>query len=527
MNLKFLLVLFMAFGIVGAQEIPITPLPNAYESKQTEFTLGKHTFIDVKHAPESQAASYLKSEILHKTGISVSSNVADDSQIVFALVQDSDLLKKGAYKLKMDKKEIQIQAKDETGLFYGANSLLQIISAQELQNDRVRVPNFDVTDEPLYKWRGFMLDESRQFFGEKVVKNILDEMAHLKLNKFHWHLTDEPGWRLEIKKYPLLSLIGGIGNYHDDLAPAQFYTQEEIREIVAYAKERHIEVIPEIDMPGHATAANRAYPQYSGGGTEEYPEFTFNPGKEETYTYLTDILREVSVLFPSKMIHLGGDEVSFGIEAWKEKEEIKNLMTEHNFSELKEVEDYFLTRMADSALTVFDEIIGWDEITDTEIPVDETTVFWWRHDKPDQLKKALEKGHKTVLMPRIPLYLDFVQDSTHQQGRRWGEDFSSLKPLYDFSIDDYLDEGFAKEHNTRIQGIQANLWTEQIRTKKRLEYMIFPRLTALAEAAWTNEEAKDYQDYLLRLKDILKRYDKQSLNYFNPLAKDKTPEVVD
>lgn len=163
-----------------------------------------------------------------------------------------------------------------------------------------------------------MLDEARHFSGEKRVKQILDLMAYYKMNRFHWHLTDAQGWRIEIKQYPKLATIGGEGCHSDPDTPAQYYTQEQIRDIIAYAKERHIEIIPEIDMPGHATAANKAYPEYSGGGTEEHPEFTFNVGKEETYTYLTNILKEIAALFPSPYLHIGGDEVAYGIKAWKQ-----------------------------------------------------------------------------------------------------------------------------------------------------------------------------------------------------------------
>ncbi|MFP4367730.1 MAG: family 20 glycosylhydrolase, partial [Bacteroidales bacterium] len=170
----------------------------------------------------------------------------------------------------------------------------------------------EIREDPEYGWRGIMLDESRHFFGKDKVKSILDWMVYYKLNRFHWHLTDSPGWRIEIKKYPKLGHVGGIGNHTDPFTPAEFYTQEDIKEIIAYAKERKIVVIPEIDMPGHATAANHAYPEYSGGGSERYPDWTFHPGREGTYQYLTDILREVDALFPSQMVHLGGDEVSCG-----------------------------------------------------------------------------------------------------------------------------------------------------------------------------------------------------------------------
>lgn len=223
---------------------------------------------------------------------------------------------KGSYSLKTSTKEIVISAADDEGVFNGISSLIQLVASKKVVNGSVNLPAWQIDDKPLYQWRGLMLDESRHFFGKEKVKLLLDWMAFYKLNKFHWHLTDEPGWRLEIKKYPLLTLVGGIGNHTNPNASSNYYTQEDVKEIVRYAAERKIDVIPEIDMPGHARAANRAYPEFSGGGSEKYPHFTFDPGNEGTYKYLTDIIREVDVLFPSKMIHLGGDEVSFGNQQW-------------------------------------------------------------------------------------------------------------------------------------------------------------------------------------------------------------------
>src|SRR5690606_36011303 len=240
-----------------------------------------------------------------------------------------------SYRLQVTGKQITITAHSAGGMINGISSLLQLVESRQSQNQQVWVDGWQVNDAPLYKWRGLMLDESRHFFGIKKVKSILNWMAYYKLNRFHWHLTDEPGWRIEIKKYPLLALVGGVGSYTNPYVPAQFYTQDEIAEVVRYAAERNITVIPEIDMPGHATAANRAYPAFSGGGSDKHPEFTFNPGKEETYAYLTHILREVNALFPSGMLHLGGDEVSYGNEKWITNPDIKNLMMRNKLTSVQ------------------------------------------------------------------------------------------------------------------------------------------------------------------------------------------------
>lgn len=368
-----------------------------------------------------------------------------------------------------------------------------------------------------------MLDESRQFFGKEEVKKLLDEMAFYKLNRFHWHLTDQPGWRIEIKQYPRLALVGGIGNYHDSIAPAQYYTQQDISEIVAYAAALHISVIPEIDMPGHATAANRAYPQFSGGGSARHPEFTFNPGKEETYQYLSNILKEVDVLFPSQMIHIGGDEVSFGNEKWKTDPAVQDLMKRQQLSSLLDVEHYFLKRMADTVVKLNNSILGWDEVTASSLPPDKTIVFWWRHEKKEELKNALEKGYKVVLCPRLPFYFDFVQDSSDTVGRRWpGNLFNELKSVYDFSLNNL--PGNVDKNSPLIEGIQANLWTETVASKQRMYYLTYPRMIALAEAAWTQTDKKDFAKFEKKMKAVYPLLKAQGLYYFeNPK---RTPEPI-
>jgi hexosaminidase len=422
------------------------------------------------------------------------------------------------YEIVVKKSGILITAKKSQGIFYGLQSVRQLLPPQIESSGRVEglqllVPLVQIKDRPSYPWRGLMLDESRHFFGKAYVKKLLDQMALLKMNVFHWHLTDAPGWRLEVKKYPKLTTVGGIGNHSDPNAPAAYYTQNDVREVIAYAAERHIQVLPEIDMPGHATAANRAYPEHSGGGNEKRPDFTFNPGRQETYSFLTDILEETAALFPAPWIHYGGDEVHFANSQWIDIPEVKTLMNEHGLDDLKDVEHYFNRRMADEIRRLGKKTVAWDEVVDAGIDPDESIIIWWRHDVPEQLIKALDKGHEVVLSPRRPLYLDFVQDDAHQIGRRW-DGYNDLEQVYNYP-------GFPAG---QILGMQASLWTETVQTEERGDFMIFPRLTAIAEAAWTGASNKDYECYRKRLRAMLKRYDVMGIDYYDPFAPEKNPE---
>lgn len=425
-----------------------------------------------------------------------------------------------AYRLSISDREIQITASTNAGLFYGLQSLLQMVLTGPTANG-FRIQQGTILDSPRYPWRGLMLDESRHFFGKAKVKQLLDWMAFYKLNKFHWHLTDSHGWRLEIQKYPKLTSIGGIGNFHDSEAPAAFYTQADIKEIVKYATERFIEVIPEVDMPGHASAANRAYPEFSGGGSEKYPEFTFNPGKEATYDYLTAILREVTQLFPSQYIHLGGDEVHFGNQQWNTNPDVQALMKKHQLKDLQAVEFYFINRMTDSIAALKKTMIGWDEIVTSGVPKDKSMVMWWRHDKPAQVKLALEKGYQTILCPRIPFYFDFVQHASHQSGRYWSKDYAPLERILEF---DQLYSDVLKIHPELIKGIQANVWTETIHSGERLDFMVYPRIVALAEAAWAIKSS-DAEEFLKRLQPSFRLYKAKGISFFNPENPESTPEI--
>ena len=513
---KYLLIFMLSAlsqSFFAQEAISIIPLPKSYEPVKESFDFDRQIKIAFDEA-FAQEAYYLQKQLFSHKGITAvfekETGKADMSLIKKQVAND----KKGAYAIKMSKNSIEIIAAEDEGIFNGIASVLQLVATSP---DK-RISCWNIDDEPLYEWRGYMLDESRHFFGMEKVKQVLDYMALYKLNRFHWHLTDEPGWRIEIKKYPLLAYTGGVGNFTDHDAPPKYYTQEEIKEIVSYAAERKIVVIPEIDMPGHARAANRAYPEFSGGGSERYPEFTFDPGNEKTYQYLTDILKEVNVLFPSEMIHLGGDEVHFGNEQWNHNEGVKALMKREGMTDLSQVEKYFRVRMADSLFAMNNKILAWDEMAEISLPTDKTIIFWWRHDQKAQLQKALDKKYPVVLCPRIPFYLDFVQDESHKVGRRWAGDYSDLEKAYLFTVDNLVNE---KDKNL-ILGFQANLWTEVVRTDQRMEFMTYPRISALAEAAWGQNN--NYEEYLNRLKLQFPLYDKSNIYYFNPFDAGDQPE---
>lgn len=493
-----------------SQYVGVIPQPQSVKLGKDSLKIGTQLHIQQGDLSFS-SMQYLRKSLLDRFQI-YSLNVAEQPVFITFTKTGATSMKSDSYDIRVHASGIEITAGGEEGYFYAINSLLQLMHHHQTK-DGITLPALHIEDSPAYGWRGFMLDESRHFFGKKKVKQLLDWMAFYKLNVFHWHLTDEPGWRIEIQQYPFLTLIGGIGNYLDPLAEAKYYTQADISEIVAYAAARQIEIIPEIDMPGHATAANRAYPQFSGGGTKDHPDFTFHPAKEGTYQYLSNILKEVSVLFPSNLIHLGGDEVAFGSDVWDEDIHIQELKATYDYTTNKEVENHFMRRMADSVFHRGVKLLVWDEMADAGLPIDKTIQYWWRHDRPEQLELLLKKGYSTVICPRLPLYLDFVQEGNHRYGRKWGQGYNSLQNLYDYDITQYKK---MQQREGQILGLQGNLWTERIHTEERLDFMVFPRIAALAEIAWSQPSRKDFTHFRELLKKHLQLYQADNLYYYDP-----------
>ncbi|WP_455672459.1 beta-N-acetylhexosaminidase [Phocaeicola sp.] len=476
------------------------PTPAHYQGNKGEFIISAATKTYGNQTFAGKIAAQMPKELTHSSEQAVA-NVIDLQ--LDPLLQTAD----EGYTLQVKTDTIVLKAASEAGLFHAKEALLQLA-----RFGKGKIRCCTINDAPRYQWRGFMLDESRHFFGKEKVKQYLDIMASLRLNVFHWHLTDEPGWRIEIKKYPKLTQIGAVGNYHNANAAPTFYTQEDIKEIVAYAAERQIMVVPEFDMPGHATAVCRAYPEFSGGGEGRWKHFTFHPCKDETYQFISDVMDEIVSLFPSPYIHIGGDEVHYGNQSWFTDPEIQNFIKEKRLVDEKGLEHYFLRRAANIVASKGKTMIGWDEILDAGISPNQAVVMWWRHDRQHQLVKALENGYRVILTPRRPMYADFIQFGAHKVGRQWNG-YNPIENLYSFPEPiSHLMKGYEDQ----VLGMQMSLWTERVADSKRLDFMTFPRLIALAEAAWTPEKAKECSLFMQRLPHFLEYLDTLGIYYFNP-----------
>jgi len=494
----------------------LVPYPNSVSTSQGHFSFDQGITIISSDSDLHHTISFFKEKL---NNLAIDTN-PDSVKILDLELVSSPEMKPESYELHVNKERVTLTASDSKGIFYGLMTIWQQLRFSKSK----KIPCGHIEDEPRFAYRGFMLDESRHFFGMEKVLQLLDLMATFKLNRFHWHLTDAPGWRIEIKAFPRLTTVGGRGNSDNPDAPAKFYTQDEIRQVIAYAAERHITIIPEIDMPGHASAANRAYPEFSGGGSERRPDWTFDIGKESTYRYLNTILKEVAALFPSTYIHLGGDEVHFGNEKWSTNDAIQSLMKREGLETLVDAEYYFTRTMAANLLKMNKQFAGWDEIIESGVSNKSSLVYWWRHDREEQLTSSLAKGFDTILCPRIPLYFDFVQHETHTNGRRWDGAFGVVEDVYHYP--DRIHD-FSNKELVLIKGIQANLWSEKFDNEKWVDFMTFPRLFALSESAWTMKKNKDYSRFNKNLPSLFEFLGEQKIYYFNNLMPLRNSEPLE
>ena len=396
-----------------------------------------------------------------------------------------------AYELQINPNLIIVKHSDEAGRFYALQTLAQLAGDQVMYCGVIK-------DAPRYEWRGLMLDESRHFFGKEKVMQLLDLMSRYKLNRLHWHLSDNQGWRVEIKAYPELCTVGGVGCHSDKTSPARYYTQEEIKEVSEYAAERHIEIIPEIDMPGHARAFGRAFPELYAGKS------TVNPASEKLYEVLETIMTELAALFPGRYIHIGGDEVS--VEGWRERSDIPAFMRRNKIKSYEDIQKYFEARFSEIVNKTGKVVVAWDEVLSGDMDKENTVIHWWRGERTDVLQKSIKEGYKTVICPWRGFYLDYAQDSRCTKGHLVSKGvFNPLKRLYEYK----LPEGES------VIGVQANLWTEYVITPQRLDYMVFPRAIAAAEKAWSSEEKINYDDFLRRLEKEYLYLDKRGVYYYD------------
>lgn len=504
-----------------ASDLPIIPRPAHLTVCEGVFRSGPELVVDADQA----TVQALRRAIAADGGPEISSLSVSKPRIVFTIVPDlmPDLGEEG-YTLSVRADSVTARAAGSRGLLYAVQTLRQLAWAGGGQDEWI-LPCCEIKDRPRFAWRGFMLDESRNFSGADAVKRLLDEMGLLKLNRFHWHLTNDTAWRIEIDGWPRLTQTAPPTSADVSagrLTPA-FYTEQQVREIVAYAAERGIVIVPEINMPGHATAANRAYPEYSAGGSPQRPVATFNPADEGTFRYLESILRSVAKQFPDAgVLHIGGEEVSHGWQNWLELPEVKELMAKEGLKDRFGVERYFKRRMVSFVDSLGLRAGLWMSGTEQDVPSDQVVLFWWRHEIPGELWAALDRGYSVVLCPRVPCYFDFVQEPSHIIGARWAGNLlvNTLHSVYSFP-DSLLGASSANDH---ILGVQANLWTEKAVMQERRDLLTFPRLYALAEAAWTPPESKDYAAFEERLRVHLPHLRAAGITPWDPFT--KAPEVA-
>jgi hexosaminidase len=405
------------------------------------------------------------------------------SRVRLVLVPDKSIGEEG-YHLRVSPNGVLIEASNTNGLFYGAQTLRQLVAKSS--KGTLAVPAVDIRDAPRFRWRGLLVDVSRHFFGKPTMLKIIDEMAAYKLNVLQLHLTDDPGWRLEIPGYPKLTEIGASDA---DSGVRQYFTAEDIRQIVAYANARHIIVVPEIEMPGHAGSEARAYPQFFDSHGR------FNPGNPKTYEFIRAVLTEVARLFPGPYIHFGGDEV--GGDAWQDLPDVARLKAEQGLKTNGDVESYFGHRVAEIIQDLGKRPMAWDE--QAEAGADKNVViFWWRKGRPDVLKAAAKSGYDLVLSPVDQVYFDYPQ-GPGEPGAPWEGNDNGPTSISKILAWEPIPSSFTREESSKVLGVEAAVWTEFIRSERYLQFMTFPRLLAFAEVAWRPPGPRDEKEFDARL----------------------------
>jgi hexosaminidase len=531
-----ILLVAVVTSMPAAGVISIIPQPQSIKVLPGEFELGAKTKITFSGG--GAEARLLAMTLRKSTGfkLPVSSIASQSAKSEICLLLETNLQEKlgpEGYELYVNINYAGITAATPAGLFYGSQTLLQllppeIVSVHKHKNIFWTAPCVAITDAPRFAWRGFMLDVSRHFFTVPEVEQVLDLMAMYKLNTFHWHLVDDQGWRIEIKAYPKLTSVGawrkavGFGldakstaAYGPDGRYGGFYTQREIRDVVAYAAARHITIVPEIEMPGHSSAALSAYPQFSctggpfsSGQDGGVYDGIYNVSDEATYVFLGNILREVSDLFPGKFIHIGGDEVPKDV--WHNSPACQALMKAQGLKNEKELQSYFTSRIEKLVNADGKRIIGWSEIREGGLTPSAGLMDWIGGGA-----ESAASGHDVVMTPMKYCYFDHYQSTNHTIEPKAIGGFLPLKQVYEF---DPLPDDLAPENQAHVLGGQANLWTEYVPNIGQVEYMMLPRLGALAEADWSPKETRDWEDFKARTAVNEKRLEALDVNY-RPLSK--------
>ena len=525
-----LLAAFMSFaGAMAADDnrvadYNVIPLPQEVTLTQKgAFVLTGATPIDYPEGDEQlkNDAQFLSDYIADVTALRLTTTSAKVKNAI-TLRLNKKVQSKEGYVITVDKKGVVIEGATAAGVFYGVQTLRKSIPVDKSLTE-VTLPAVMLKDAPRFGYRGVMLDCARHYFPVKFVKQFIDLIAMHNMNVFHWHLTDDQGWRIEVKKYPGLAKIGSVrektvlghnSDVFDDTPYGGYYTQEEAREIVKYAADRFITVIPEIDMPGHMIAALAAYPDMgcTGGPYKVSPIWGIMPdvlclGNEKTYQFCEDVLSEMMDIFPSEYIHLGGDETPN--VRWKECPKCKALMAKENLTPGK-LQGYFTNRIEKFVNSKGRRIIGWDEILDGDIN-QSATIMSWRGTAPGA--RGAKMGHDVIMSPSSHVYFDYYQ--TRQGESKWEEPLligGNLPIERTYSLEP-VPEGADAETASHIIGVQGNLWTEYIAGPSLAEYQVLPRMGALSEVQWRPQGQKDFENYKMRQTKMLKLYDAYGLVY--------------
>ncbi|MBE7176537.1 MAG: family 20 glycosylhydrolase [Mucilaginibacter polytrichastri] len=532
---KFLIILI---SLVGAASLAraqtstpsIVPQPYSVQTSPGELQLGSNTIVRAEGLPANHPIRNLAQKILYDYFHRLPSNDLPQNQVTqFVLKLDTamDLPSAEGYRFTVSGSGIFLTGKSEAGLFYGLQTFLQLFPLEE--KGSFKLPYVRIEDYPRFPHRGMMLDVCRHFFPVSTVKKMIDLLAQYKMNVFHWHLSDDQGWRIEIKKYPKLTQVGGtraqtlIGNYHDRF-PQQFdgvphggfYTQQQIREVVRYAQSKYITIIPEIDMPGHMLAALAAYPQLSCDIKKPYKTAetwgVFSDvlcPTEYTFGFMQDVLSEVMDLFPSKYIHIGGDEVPKA--AWKKSKFCQQLIKRLKLKDEHGLQSYFIQRMEKFVNAKGRIVIGWDEILEGGLAPN-AVVMSWRGEAGGIA--AARQNHEVIMTPQTEaLYLNFSEARSDKEPLSIGG-YAPLSRTYRY---DPVSPRLTPDQQKYIRGVQANIWTEYIGTEEKLQYMLLPRLLDVSEVAWTFPGRKNFTDFQLRRLPVqLTRLEKQGLNFRVP-----------
>ena len=507
------------------QEVNIIPQPQQVTMADGGFTLSPKTVINViKEADDLTPACTFMSTLVEKSFGQPLSVVNGEMKRDAINIAVDPSMRADAYDLTVGKKAIDIKAGSSKAVFYAMQSLRQMMPVgveKGEKMDKIRIQNVRIQDEPRLAYRGTMLDVCRHFFTVDEVKTFIDMLALHKLSVFHWHLTDDQGWRIEIKKYPKLTEIGSqrkqtvigknTGKYDGTPYGPYFFTQEEIKDVIQYAADRYITIIPEIELPGHALAALASYPELgcTGGPYEVcqmwgvFPE-VFCPGNEKTFEFWEGVLEEVAELFPGEIIHIGGDECPR--DAWKKCKKCQARMKKEKLKEEGDLQNYVVHRIEEFMKTKGKRILGWDEILEGDVSKTAIVMSW--RGKKGGIEGA-KRGNEVVMVPNDYAYFDYYQAKPVENEPFGIGGYVPVEKVY--SLDPT--EGLTPEEGEKIIGVQANLWAEYITTFSHAQYMLLPRMAAIAEVGWTPLAKKDYDNFLKRAKLMTQRYEALGYNF--------------